>query len=118
MQRSKGKRRRRTRVEDSAVNCRLLCDEGNNQMKLGNEHKAMAMYAKVKFLWWVSFYYLLMCQYCFVYCDCVCTFILFEKEQSLSTICFSPLDHFSINYSSSLYGSTTYLNLPGLFQVW
>lgn len=77
MQRSKGKRRRRTRVEDSAVNCRLLCDEGNNQMKLGNEHKAMAMYAKVKFLWWVSFYYLLMCQYCYLL---LFVPLLFEKN--------------------------------------
>lgn len=45
---NRSKRRRRTRGEDAAVNCRLLCDEGNNQMKIGNEHKAMALFAKVK----------------------------------------------------------------------
>lgn len=43
MNRRKGGRKQ----EDGPVNCRLLTDEGNNQMKLGNEHKALLIYTKV-----------------------------------------------------------------------
>lgn len=37
----------RRRKEDPQMACRLNTDEGNNQMKLGNEQKALFMYSKV-----------------------------------------------------------------------
>lgn len=38
------------RKKDPQARCRLLTDEGNNQMKLGNEQKAVFMYSKVSFI--------------------------------------------------------------------
>lgn len=47
MHRPAKKRTFRRRKEDPQARCRLLTDAGNNQMKLGNEQKAVLIYSKV-----------------------------------------------------------------------